>query len=205
MPNVHTLSPGFHVAVRDTGSSFIAVAKWRDGAVALRVSFASIERAVIRAIAQSGAARAALIRILRNVSDRVVVGGVSEDLNDVVIGSTKRERMARRRRKRKERRKRVARRFRNTIKKIARAIAKLKILDRLRGMMRKLQKSKLLSGLLRAGATAAGGIFGGPMGAMMGASVVQQMFPGTSPMMPQACPPQMVGAARSMYALGCST
>lgn len=193
MRRSYQLSPGFHVQVIEKADAFVAVARWNGGAAAVRVTFAAIRRGIARLLKVSEQARRALAALLERMTAATRVEGayVSDDLDDIVVGATtKRERMARRKRKRQERRKRVARRFKNSIKRIVRGLAKLKILDKLRGVMRGIMRSKLLSGVMKAAGPALGMAFGGPMGAKLGGALAQGMFSEQAP-------------KPSLYAQGC--
>jgi hypothetical protein len=171
--------------------------EWAIGGV--RVSIAAMRARLQRAMQRAP-------EILRRVITIAGVDDAEDDFDPLEgyewideVGASRAERIARRRRKRQERRKRVARRFRNSVKRIAKALAKLKILDRLRKIGRTILRSKLVSKALQGGLTALGTAFGGPAGAMLGSGLARgllgsQLDAGTS---------SAKIAAPSAYALGC--
>lgn len=166
-------SAAARVVVRDELATGILVMRMGDEwlTVGVRIRVARVRAWLAKAARTSKAVARRILETLRRVM--AIEGDELDDDDDMEIGASKRERIARRRRKRRERRKRVARRFKNSIKTIVKAIAKLKILDRLRKAMRGILRSKLVSGALRGGLTAMGGAFGGPLGAMLGSGVAQ--------------------------------
>jgi hypothetical protein len=142
------------VALYSTPTHLVAVASFAgaygDAVLRVRLDLDELRRDVMRAFKTYPGLRAELSRMHRELlrGDVVVaqVGAIGAKLT---------------RKERKARRKRMARRFRNTIRKAARAVAKLKIFDRLRGVMRTILRSKIATRAL----TAAGAAFGGPLGA----------------------------------------
>lgn len=137
------------IAVYQTAKHLVAVASFAgsygDAVLRVRIDLAELRRDVARAFRTYPGLR----RILAAMTAEV--RGVAGD--GIGARMTKKERAARR--------KRMARRFKNTITKAARAVAKLKIVDRLRGVMRGILRSKIATRAL----TAAGAAFGGPLGA----------------------------------------
>lgn len=128
--------------------------------------------------------------IVQRLGELLRAGGTEQA---IAIGAASKPRSAR-----GDARKRRARNFRDGVRRMAQAVARARIVDKLRGAMRQITQSKIASTALRAVATGAGAAFAGPAGMAAARALVGPVVQPRRDASPTSTSP-----APSAYAAGC--